>query len=377
MNAELITDLGALAAIEDEWRSLAVPRGNAFLTPEWYRAWVAPGAEQQPMVVAVRRDDALLGVLPLVLDRSGRPHALRFGGASFGDRFGVAAKPGAEDEVAAAAMGALEPTLPSAPILVLNRVDAEGSWVEAMRAASQRRLVAIEQNRAELPHVESGGLDWESYLAQRSRHFRQRVGRGLERALDRDGVRYSVRVTSERSALEADMETLFHLHDLRHPGSESSIARPEVREALTRFAGSALDRGWLRLRLLEIDGSPAAAALGWRIAGSYSLYTGGFDPAFAERSAGLLMLNLTVRSAIEEEAEDIDLLLGGEPYKWRFAPEARHVRTVVLVGATSPTRMVVAGEALGRRLGRGMVRWPVVGPIARRLARGLPSDRAA
>ena len=29
---------GALAPVLDEWRRLAVARGNAFLTPEWYLA---------------------------------------------------------------------------------------------------------------------------------------------------------------------------------------------------------------------------------------------------------------------------------------------------------------------------------------------------
>jgi CelD/BcsL family acetyltransferase involved in cellulose biosynthesis len=242
--------------------------------------------------------------------------------------------------------------------------------------AAGEELALIEQSHAELPHTSVKGLDWEGYLAERSVKFRQRVGRGLERALKEDGISCSVRETSDPASLDADLGTLFRLHDLRHPGRESSIAESRTREALALFARSALERGWLRLRILELEGKPAAAALAWHIGPRYALYQGGFDPAWAERSAGMLMLNLTMRSAIEEGAEDVDLLLGSEPYKWRFAPEARRVRTVVLVRPVSPTRWLISSEAAARRYGRGLARRPKVGALARRLARFLPSDRS-
>ena len=38
LQAEVITDFGAAATIEDEWRHLAGVAGNAFVTPEWYSA---------------------------------------------------------------------------------------------------------------------------------------------------------------------------------------------------------------------------------------------------------------------------------------------------------------------------------------------------
>ena len=38
LTVEVIDREGALAPVLDEWRRLAVARGNAFLTPEWYLA---------------------------------------------------------------------------------------------------------------------------------------------------------------------------------------------------------------------------------------------------------------------------------------------------------------------------------------------------
>ena len=91
------------------------------------------------------------------------------------------------------------------------------------------------------------------------------------------------------------------------------------------------------------------------------MYQSGFDPAWAEQSAGTVLLNDTVRSAIGEQVDEVDFLMGGEPYKWRFAPEPRVVRTIVLVGATSPARALVTGEAFAREHGKRLASRPRAG----------------
>jgi CelD/BcsL family acetyltransferase involved in cellulose biosynthesis len=376
VSAEVISELARIGTIEDEWRRLAVDRGNAFLTPEWYRAWVEGAEEQSPLVVVARRDDGeLAGVMPLVLDASSRPKALRYGGAGYGDQFGIAARPEDDVEIAAAAIEALERAVSPCPMLVLQRISLESEWPAAMAAASRRRLAAIAESRAELPHVSVKGVDWEGYLAGRSQKFRRRIARGLERSLQRDGISFSVRETTDPAALPDDLATLFRLHALRHPGQKSSIAQQRVRDGLSRFAAAALERGWLRLRILEIEGQEAAATLCWHLGPSYAFYTGGFDPAWSERRPGLLMMNLTVRSAIEEGVDDIDLLLGSEAYKWRFAPDARQVHTVILVGAARPTRLLVSGEAAARRYGRWLQRLPGIGRVVKWVEAKLPGGR--
>ena len=145
MKAELITDLSGIGPIEEEWARVAEARGDAFLSPTWFRAWATSrSGDRQPMIVAVRRQDGgLAGVLPLVLDTSAHPRALRFGGAGFGDRFGVASSPQDEDAVAVAAIEALESGPAARAILVLHRIDwqplarRDGAGLEA--SAGDRR----------------------------------------------------------------------------------------------------------------------------------------------------------------------------------------------------------------------------------------------
>jgi len=370
-----MTGFERVGPIEDEWRRLAVERGNAFLTPEWSRAWFdTAGRDQEPVIVAATRPGgSLAGVMPLSFDPKLRPRALRFAGAPFGDRFGVAAAREDEDELAVAAIAALEGA--DAPsTLLLHRIGVESEWPARMQLASRRRLALLELSRDRLPYARVAGLDWEGYLRGRSQKFRQRIGRGLDRAVEREGIEKRVRQTSAAAELDGDMNALFALHDLRRSDRASSISEHDVRRFLVEFARAALDRSWLRLRILELGRAPAAAYLAWRIGGSYSLYQGGFDPAWSEQSAGLLLLNDTVRAAIGERVDEVDLLLGDEPYKWRFAPEPREVRTVALVGAAHPARALLSFEAGLRRRGRGMASRPLVGGVARWVSRRLPGS---
>ncbi len=374
MKAELITEASAIASIEDEWRRLAVGAGSAFVSPEWTRAWLAATPTDRPLIGAVRRDDdSLAGVMPLVADRAGRGATVRFAGAALGDRFGPAAVPGDEAAVAAATMREIDRAGRSPALTILHRVDSAGEWPSAMAAAARRRSVLIEQSPAELFYIPTAGLDWDGYLATRSQKFRQRVARGLEKSLVKEHS-YTVRDCASATELDADLATLFRLHDLRH-SDDSSIAANRDRGFIADFAHRALEREWLRLRVLEIEGDPVAAFLAWCVGGRYAIYQSGFDPAWARYSVGALLLVHTVRAGIEEGAEEVDMLLGEEAYKQRFAAATREVHTVTVAPARSARRLLSAAEAGARKRARGLADRPVIGAALKRAARLLPTGR--
>jgi CelD/BcsL family acetyltransferase involved in cellulose biosynthesis len=102
------------------------------------------------------------------------------------------------------------------------------------------------------------------------------------------------------------------------------------------------------------------------------VYQSGFDPAWAEREPGMTVMNDAVRAAIGEDAEEFDMLLGGESYKQRFVSDARAVHTVSLVGAVGPTRVLISTEATARRRGRQLARRAGIGRVLHAVARRLP-----
>ncbi|HET8651942.1 MAG TPA: GNAT family N-acetyltransferase [Gaiellaceae bacterium] len=352
-SVDVVTDLAALADFERAWRALAESRENAFISPEWFRAWLArqPG-ETAPWVVVVRDEEGLRGLLPLVISLRERPRRLRFAGGPFGDYFHPVSAAQDEETVAFAAANVLAQRKGDWSVIILDNVDIAAQWVVSLRRWSMRRLAAVEDHREVLPYIDLSGISsWDDYLATRSRKFRAHLRREL-RVLERDhAVRF--RRTLSAAELTADVSAFLDLHERRwQTRGTSTLSRPGAHSALLNFAAAALDAGWLRLWFLEIDEQPIAAWFGWRIGQRYAHYQSGLDPAWSRRSAGIVLLGRTIRDAIEEGAAQYDMLSGGEAYKQRFANGDRQTRTLVLTRAWHPVRVLATTSIAMRRVAR-------------------------
>ena len=377
LNAELITDASVIAPIEAEWRVLAEQRSNGFITPEWFRSWWENQGHQSssPLISVVRRPSgSVAGVMPLVLDESSRPRAIRFAGATIGDRFHPAASEADEVSVALATMRALKIAGLDQRMILLERADTDSHWWRLMQRVSSVRRTIVEQQQTVVPFIDLTGLDWETYLARRSKNFRKQVRRA-ERALVR---RHSMKLRSATDeTLSADIAELFRLHDLRRNGLGGSSLDAAARRSLRAFAFAAHRQGWLRLSVMEADGAPVSALFAWRVGESYVSYQGGFDPAWAKLSVGVAIEAINVRKAIEEGAAEYDFLLGTESWKRRFTTDARPTQTAVLLRARHPTRVLVAAEAQARRAGGGMRERKHVSNLIRSLHGLIPTARGS
>jgi CelD/BcsL family acetyltransferase involved in cellulose biosynthesis len=173
------------------------------------------------------------------------------------------------------------------------------------------------------PFIPLVGETWETYQrklgASHRYNFRRRL-RNLEKQFQ---VAFEP-VQSERQRQEA-FTALITLHDRRWSRRGGSTAFHS--DALVRFHDELtrilLDRGWLRLQVLKLDGAPAAVLYGVLYRGKFYFYQSGFDPAYARHSVGLVTMGLSIECAIREGATEYDLLHGEEPYKFLWA---RHTR---------------------------------------------------
>ena len=374
---ELVRDPSILHGVDAEWRSLAEARGDPFVTPDWYWAWMRHfGERASPFVVSVRDSGGgLVGLMPLVLSRRRHFSTLSFAGAEYGDYFHPAAQSAASEETLVHAFTrTLGEQKSQWAIFVADYVGEDAPWTRALVGSNAVRLAAIRYH--EHPSVYLSiplrGLTWETYLAGRSRNLRSQLGR-KRRALDRLGV---VRFRRGGDDLERDMTTLFTLHGKRWAGKGSMMFNSSrAREFQLDFARAARAHDWLRLWFLEVDETPVAAWYGWSIGGRYLYYQAGFDPAWSDSSPGLVLLAHTIEAAFEEGASEYDMLLGDEAFKARFATASRTGRTLVVVRTAHVARALVTADVALRRLAhrlpapihdrvRGTVepllrRWPV------------------
>jgi CelD/BcsL family acetyltransferase involved in cellulose biosynthesis len=355
---QVVTEISDVEALADEWRPLAERQANAFVTPDWFLAWLRRcGKGWEPRVAVVRTPEgALRGLLPLVGQKGSGRRTLRF--CPVGDRFHPVAAAGEERAVAIAAAPAVASPARDFRSLLLENVDVGGDWWHDLAEASPATMATVERAESVLPFVELADLDWDAFLAGRSRQLRSQLGRKLRSLRKEHDVEF--RRTRSPEEVASDLGILYRLHDARwaQRSYSSSFSDSAVRAFHLDFATAALERGWLRLTSMEVDGAPIAALYGWLIGGRWSYYQAGFDPEWSGYSPGFLLLAETIRQAIEDGASEYDMLLGDEAFKRRFATSSRTVCTVVIAPRGQRAHISAAAGARLRRAWRRLPRGP-------------------
>jgi CelD/BcsL family acetyltransferase involved in cellulose biosynthesis len=276
----------------------------------------------------------------MYLNRSRPLRVVRFVGHGAADQLGPVCLPEDRERVAAALRGVLGDPRWRADLLVGDRLGAAEGWTELTGA----RVLLGESS----PTLAIDGRDWQQFLASRSRNFREQV-RARERKLGRaHDLNFRL---SDASRLDRDMTTLLRLHAARWDGASAAFS-PDLEAFHRDFAATALERGWLRLWIAEVNGAPVAAWYGLRFAGSECFYQSGRDPAWDAHSVGFVLLAHTIRSAFEDGMREYRFLRGGDAYKGRFADEDPGVETV-LIGRGSLGRPAAAAVGAIGRLPRG------------------------
>ena len=178
------------------------------------------------------------------------------------------------------------------------------------------------------PYIPLAGQTWDSYLATLGASHRANVRRRLRALEQKFDVQFE-RVTGHRDRLDA-LERLTHYHEHRFDAQGTAFRTASLRafhdEATSRF----LDRGWLRMFILRVNGAPAAVMYGFLHNRTFYFYQHGFDDSYQQYSIGLVLMALSIRAALEEEAVGFDMLWGTEPYKFLWARQTRELSNVHL-----------------------------------------------
>lgn len=345
LSSTIVADPSGDEELRAVWRQLAEIRGNPFVTPEWFDAWQAvSGDASAARVVAVHRGGDLVGVLPMTLERDRFVRRLRFAGAAMGDCFHPVSAEADEVAVAVAAGRALRGR-DWGSIELWNGL--EGSdWRVRLLDASGAEGARYELRKQELPFTDFDGLDWDGFLAARSRNFRKGVWRLMRRLHELGEVTFRL---SDQTTLDGDLERFFELHDMRW-GRDSGFLNERSVSFHSAFARSTLERGWLRLGNLELDGRTIAATYGWRLGERFSEFQRGYDMNLIKFGPGKLVMAEMMRSLNEEGARIYDQLVGDEDYKQQTAAGSRNVGTVQAGRPWTPESAAIRAERLARGL---------------------------
>ena len=144
-------------------------------------------------------------------------------------------------------------------------------------------------------------------------------------------------------------EEFLQLHRARWSVEGGSDGLSDERhEAFHRDAAQRLAQaGMLRMYTLYAARRPVASVYGVIHGAKFNYYQSGYDPNWACKSVGLVLLARTVQDAFGEGLKEFDFLRGNEGYK---ADWSREERWTIQIRLWRGTRARVARAALGATL---------------------------
>ena len=295
-------------AVRAEWRTWGLEWPAAFTAPPWVSAWAETlGSDREVRWLVAEEAGAPIGAVPLVIAGDTAQVA---GSPDVCDHLDLAARPGRQAEVCRALARFLARR-------GVRRLDAEAVRPDALLVRGWRAagLPVDLPGVAVTVEMDLPG-SWDGYLERLSKHDRHEVRRKLRR-LEAAGP-----VVWRRSRdPAADLPVFLRLFRDSRPRKRAFLT-PERLSFFHRLAAALAADGVLDLGILEVGDRPVAATFGFSWADTAHLYNNGFDPAWADRSVGLVAKVLSVRDAIERGMARYTFLRGDEPYKFRLGGRA-------------------------------------------------------
>lgn len=333
LTTQWITRAEDFHSLKEEWNDLLMnSRCNTlFLTWEWQYTWWMNLAEGRTLLLLTVRDgEQLIGLAPLTLRPAEYSRMVPFRvlemlgtGSAGSDYLSIIVRSGDETR----ALAEMCRHLISRKFVLEMSNTERGSNVMITAALQMQNLGCRTARHTQnfSPYIDLSGLTWSSYMARSGTSSGARFNKKL-RKLHRTFAVSMDRTTSEQQRA-SDLGDLVALHLKRWNGRGGSNAfgTAGLRNFHEAFSRIALQKDWLRLYILRLDGKPAAAVYGFYYLGIFYYYQAGFDPQFSQYSVGLLSVGLTLEKAIAEGAREYDLLRGEEEYKYAWANNEREL----------------------------------------------------
>jgi CelD/BcsL family acetyltransferase involved in cellulose biosynthesis len=301
-----------LESLRGEWQDLLsrAPEPHVFHRPLWLELWLEHfGDGREPLFLAVRDGQSLVGVAPLMREDS---RLTLVGDHEICDYMDFVVEPGREQEVFPALLRSLgeEPW----EEIELRGLAAYSPTLASLQKAAEALSWRVEQElEAVAPHVELPS-SWEDYLARLGKKDRHELRRKLRR-LHQGGAQVKLRDLRSREDVTAGMDDFLRLHTASRR-DKAEFMSPQMERFFRDMAATLADDGLIRLFMMELDGRPVASVLCFDCCQQLHLYNSGFDPDLSSLSVGLLSKVLCLETAIEEGKTCLDFLRGSEPYKY-------------------------------------------------------------
>ncbi len=343
LRLNVIERLDDAEALSGEWDELcARVDAGPFSTPSFALAWWRHVGRGDLLLVTVRNGQGeLVGIAPFHERRIGRFRVVRFLGHGLGT---VGSLISAESK--ADIEGAIWSWLADdRRLLDLTEFRHGGVGLASLRHSDDWHLHL--ELRDECPTVELAGYESATDFLRdpARRNLRKKLGK-IDRTLESAGRSLVIDTVTDPDALPEmtrEIDPVFEAAERAHP--RLHLLEPPYRPFLVDAMRSAAEAGNLAVLVARLDDTPIAFDLHVRNGTVARAWLGRFDPAAAEWSPGHLLLRAGLDWAIGAGVETLDLQLGSDLYKRRWATSSYD--TVRVVGATHGSRLASGRTMLG------------------------------
>ena len=359
LRTEMIERLEQLVQLERPWRDLAHTCSCPAALPGWQLAWWRHVAPEGSLLraVAVFENKDLVGLAPFFVN-PGRRVDYRLLGAGTTHRISPVAVPGREREIAALVARTLAGSSPRPDLVAFEGIDIASPWPQIFveswpgRFRPWRYVASI--HAAPVLGLAGGFAEW---LAARSGNFRRKMAQARRR-LEVEGG--SIGLALEPATVEQATQAFADLHFRRWQGRGGSSLAQSVHALLDDAAADLVERGEMRLWVVELGGRPLCVSVFLAAGGETLSFNSGFDESRGDLKPGLLAMFAAIEDAFARGERRFDFGGGATSYKLRFTSEDAPICWTGIVphtGRYQLTRLRLAPDQarwLITRIGRRM-----------------------
>src|SRR3954463_4725165 len=260
------------AGLRSQWDALHDDAPAATLFNSWlwqYRWWELYGADQPLRVLVASEKGVIVGILPLYIRTAAvarlgvkELRAVGTGGDTFPDHLGPVISRFAPEAAVLQALAESALQMPGWDVLLLTDLVTPSAFPSMLTAVARRAGAGALSGLSEKIRYIALPSAWKVFLASLKPDRRARMQRARRRLLAAHTVRFFV--WSDADTMDQAVDKLVELHRKRWRASSDSFATREYVEVHRRIMKDCLERGWLRLYCLDVDGDIAAMSYCYR-----------------------------------------------------------------------------------------------------------------
>ena len=351
LRLEILREIPEQAELRERWNALVfrLDRPQVFYTYEWALAVQRAYSQTLPplLILAYDRSNCLCGVAALATDTTGRRAS--FLCATTGDYCDFLCEPKHSDAFVGAVFGELRRQ--GIETIVFTNLPADSATVSAVEKNSRRHSFRRFTRTAYLCAQVS--------LAQLDRRSESNPAlprkKMLRRFLNAMGREHPVRLDHSHSwdAVETILPDFMRSHVARFliQGRISNVVSGERRIFLVELSRLLSESGWLALTRMISGDRVVAWNYGFQFHNTWFWYQPTFDMTLEKYSPGFCLLAKIIEEAAADPAfGSIDLGLGAEDYKSRFANQVRPTLWIQLTSSVCQHAWAVARYRIGEAL---------------------------